>query len=816
MPNTTSSTSPGSGLHRRLSARRGSITALDPYAVHADINENPNRTSSSKLTIVRVLSPQPQQPSTPITLNEAPASFTSSSRRRRHGSSGAAGSGGGGGSAAQADSPPPGRLSFAFSSFGAADSGHQVGGGEHQRTGSGGAPSSPSSSPRMRPSSPRLSANPYQHHHHHHHHHHGGIGLKPRLTPDQLVDLARQASSPRTLAQIANSSPSAGSAGPSSPAPSSAGPASASPVLRSQPLSASLSGGGVVSTNVAPATFTPLPDDIFLPFVDRPSEVAQLISIPPDAKLFALLAQTLPKTYEPPAGTGTVTVVDPVTGEEEVLEELPNDPSLWTYDHLIYHLTQVDRDVAPDPIWAFAARKCILSHSELLWERVKGGLGVPPELDIDYDFTRAHQRSHSEEKLDAKMRKLRQELRDGAPKNRLGQSASHNESALDDEESEEEEDVEDKAVGGKWTAATNVRGVDKSSTATPVASGRSDSVHEVGGVVIGSFNNPSSSIGIAMEGPSPPLGATNEGLNDDDVDEDFISIEPLIAPSPESVGALGSHPPPLSLGSSTLLEEGLASDTPAGEGMGLGDIAEGEEEEEEEGEKQAGDNTGVKQATAEETKEELEEELIPPSQIQGLRILTSPVHAAGAYGVGGLFVPHHQLPSNLLHPTNLDGSAASMMASPLPVGDDGAAAPGTGTTLAQALASGAHETTQANTTQPHVISPPAGGYRSHSRTSSFSSITGISIGPFSRSESTGNLAALIAAQQQHYAGSDAGDSAGYGSDWSVGATGGGSNASGSVTGVQSSAEVVGDRLPGQPLFVSNFARLNGCPTLKGG
>jgi hypothetical protein len=227
------------------------------------------------------------------------------------------------------------------------------------------------------------------------------------------------------------------------------------------------------------------------------------------------------------------------------------------------------------------------------------------------------------------------------------------------------------------------------------------------------------------------------------------------------------------------------------------------------------DNTAAQQAKAEETKQVPEEELIPPCQIQGLRILTSPVHAAGAYGVGGLFVPHHQHPSSLLHPTNLDGSAANMMASPLPLGEEGSATPGTGTTLAQALASGAHEAIQA-TTQPHVISPPAGGYPAHSRTSSFSSITGISIGPFSRSESTGSLAALFAAQQQHYAGSDAGDSAGYASDWSVGATGGGSNASGSVTGVQSSAEVVGDRLPGQPLFVSNFARLNGCPTLKGG
>jgi hypothetical protein len=41
-----------------------------------------------------------------------------------------------------------------------------------------------------------------------------------------------------------------------------------------------------------PTTFTPLPDDIYLPFIERPAEIAALISSPPDIKLFSLLAQT--------------------------------------------------------------------------------------------------------------------------------------------------------------------------------------------------------------------------------------------------------------------------------------------------------------------------------------------------------------------------------------------------------------------------------------------------------------------------------------------------------------------------------------------
>ncbi|KAG6869200.1 hypothetical protein C0993_009063 [Termitomyces sp. T159_Od127] len=112
-----------------------------------------------------------------------------------------------------------------------------------------------------------------------------------------------------------------------------------------------------------PATaFTPLPDDILLPFIDRPAEVAALIATPPSAKLFSLLEKTLAPLTEP-----------------------ASDPARWTYAQLHTHLTRVSRQQAPDPIWVLAARRCIISHSELIWERVKGALGVPPELDLECD-----------------------------------------------------------------------------------------------------------------------------------------------------------------------------------------------------------------------------------------------------------------------------------------------------------------------------------------------------------------------------------------------------------------------------------------------
>ncbi|KAF5336005.1 hypothetical protein D9611_006320 [Ephemerocybe angulata] len=743
---------------RRLSARRGSTSAPDPYATHADINENPNRTSSSKLTIVRVLSPQPA-PSPAITLKEAPPSFNSSSRRRRPGP----------GSSSASDSPPPGRLSFAFSNFGPADTSH---GSDRS-----GAPSSPTSSPRLRPSSPRLSAIGST----------GSFSGKPRLTPDELVELARQASNPRTLAQIA-STPGASSPLPSSAQSGGGHSLTGSPVLRSQSIHLPN-----VSTQVAPATFTPLPDDIYLPFIDRPYEVSQLISTPPDAKLFALLAQNLPKVYAGPGG-------DPMDDPNATTIHLPQDPSLWTYPHLVHHLTQVDRDVAPDPIWTFAARKCILSHSELIWERVKGAFGVPPELDIDIDFKRRRNRTSSGEKLHAKMRKLRAELREGAPKRRPGQSGSADESVFDDEESEEESEEEVGPYGatGHWSDwDASVDSPVNARIPVPTGESRRDSVHNVGGVVIGSFNDPSS-VEISMQGPSPPLEPTTV---DEEEEEDFISIQPLLAPSPENTGTLSSNPPPpLSQQARELLSAGVAADTPAAEGLGLGDIAEGEEDEEE----GADNGDGAKEDAINKD----EEELIPPSQIQGLLIKTNPVHAAGAYGAGGRFVPHHHHSFPFLTLND-----PTLVSSPIPTSPGAADAgdnPGS-RTLAQALGQGEPNESSAKGST-HIILPPAGGRRpSQSRTSSFSSVTGVSIGPFSRSESTGSLAAYMAQRGPNQnAGSEAGDSAGYGSDWSAGATAGGSTGTGAPL-----VEIVGDRLPGQPLFVSNFARLNGCPTLKG-
>ncbi|KXN92385.1 hypothetical protein AN958_07003 [Leucoagaricus sp. SymC.cos] len=604
---------------RRLSTRRGSTTAFDPFNVHAELNHNSNRVSSSTLTIVRVASPQ-SPPA--INLHEPQTSPVSSQRRshRRPGGSGSANSSTSPQTPPEA-SPQSTRLSFAFSSFSGVG---PTAGGPSAGNNRDRAPS-PSSSPRLHPSSPRLSAsNPFQ--------------TKPRLTPEQLVDLARQSTSPRALAHAAMT-----------------------------PLS------------VAPAGFTPLPDDIYLPFIDRPSEVLTLISTPPDAKLFALLAQTLGTKKD----TGS-------PGPLEQPSDLPTDPAEWTYRHLVFHLTKVDRDVAPDTIWAYAARKCIISHSELIWERVKGALGIPPELDVDWQF-------------------------------------NHDNDSSSDRSSIRTEDISDdegKAARGHWSdwdatidsPVFDKRGKRLSIDSTGIVAGEGQ-----GGFTIGTFSPPASSTRFEME------------------PENQVVIEPLIALPP----SFSTAPPPLSLPSSLS----------TGPSDGLGDIAEGAEEEEEEAD--GGENE--KRASATVTPSPSDPNLLSSSQIQGLKISIAPL-------------PITQYDSPLmLSPVSPSASVPEATAIP------GASSHGGGPSSSSYV-----------------------GSRPHSRSSSFSSI-----GPFRRTESGSNIAALLSslrASNPGIASSDAGDRNSILSELHLGGEGMG---------------MTGDyRVVGTPLFPSNFARLASGPTLK--
>ncbi|EKM81672.1 hypothetical protein AGABI1DRAFT_105179 [Agaricus bisporus var. burnettii JB137-S8] len=470
-----------SQLPHRLSTRRGSASACDPFNANANFNHHPDRTSSSTLTIVRL----PPAQSSPTPPYEPPASPPFGQRRHRRPGSGTT-------STPQtpqtpvepSPQPQPSRLSFAFSSF----SGAGTSPGSPSARDSQDRIPSPSSSPRIRSLSPRQSTS-------------GQFSSKPRLSPEELVDLARLSINPRAVVAAPVPSAIAPNSPPRSP-------------IRSQ-------------AQPSPATFTPLPVDIYLPFIDRPSEVTSLISSPPDAKLFALLAQTIGSKQD--AGT-----LAPL----EQPSDLPTDPAEWSYHHLAFHLTKLDRDVAPDTIWAYAVRKCVISRSESIWERVKGALGIPPELDIDWDF-------------------------------------NHRNDGNSDSDSIRTEDISDdegRAARGHWS--------DWDATMdSPIFDKRVNRLS-----------------GESVFSPTPPEVEP----------ENQIIIEQITSTPP----SFSTVPPPLSLPSS--LSPNIPSD-------GLGDIAEGAEDEEEEGGAQSMNKASLVGLSS------TQSDLTTVSQVLGLKISTAPI-----------------------------------------------------------------------------------------------------------------------------------------------------------------------------------------------
>ncbi|KAN0113685.1 hypothetical protein V8E52_007484 [Russula decolorans] len=283
---------------RRVQHRRGSTSAADPWGNHLELNMNPSRTTTCKLTIVRV------NPTPPIQLDEQPPS----PQHRRHVGFGA-------------------HSQNAHWRLGS----HGTGKGENTRMSFASASFAPPSS----------SLGPGPTHGHSHSLHRRPSVPKPRLSADQLVSLAQQSCDPQ-----------------------------------SAPASPRTPGGSLAATSGSGRnSFAAIPDDVFLPFVDRTEEVRALFTSPqPGARLLALLAQTFPSKSVPES---------PVTDESVS----GTDPRQWSFAQLECWVKQVDRDVAPDEVWVGLIRRCVLYRSELIWERIKGALGAPPELDPD-DFER--------------------------------------------------------------------------------------------------------------------------------------------------------------------------------------------------------------------------------------------------------------------------------------------------------------------------------------------------------------------------------------------------------------------------------------------
>ncbi|KAB5591413.1 hypothetical protein CTheo_5130 [Ceratobasidium theobromae] len=334
----------------RLSSRRGSMAAVDPWGQHYAEDSKP-RTSTSRLTIVRV-------PSTVVdeeihAPSPGPYGGSSSFRERSHQRRSSWGANSG--ASSDGEEPGPGgrkrsRMSFAFSSFTPisptptparqatpTSSGPAQGRARTRSTGSSGVDLL------LNPTQDRSGARP------------------PQLTPQQLYELAM---------------------------------ASRDPAAPTTPLQ------GVIS-KVEPAHFTALPQGEILPFLDRPAEVDALINTPgtQSHKLFALLGALFPRSK--PDDPVPKPLWPPFPGEEDALSPpvqlqpsskaapaqhplgLPSQPTRWSYAQLVTHLTQTTREQLPDKEWVLFARACIRARSEALWERVKGSLGVPSDIYED-------------------------------------------------------------------------------------------------------------------------------------------------------------------------------------------------------------------------------------------------------------------------------------------------------------------------------------------------------------------------------------------------------------------------------------------------
>lgn len=295
---------------RPMTTRRGSLSASDPYGFNTEAETA--RSSASRITIVRV----PQQNPEPQNGHR----HREQVRRQSWGSNSSASSSGRPGG-------PGGRLSFAFSTFTPINA--------NANAGTGGPPSSPGrpgtggGSQASGPPSPTLFHRTGSSQNLDRMGSVGMVGRSPTLTAQQICDLA------------------------------------ASAISQKPPVA------DAADVESKPATFLVLPDEEYLPFLDRPSEVTALITSPPTSRLMTLLAQTFAPDLRAP--------YDP----EHPPTALNNNPTIWSYADLVHWLQTTKREDADDREWVARARTCVLSRSELIWSRLKAALGVPPELEDD-------------------------------------------------------------------------------------------------------------------------------------------------------------------------------------------------------------------------------------------------------------------------------------------------------------------------------------------------------------------------------------------------------------------------------------------------
>jgi hypothetical protein len=248
-----------------------------------------------------------------------------------------------------------------------------------------------------------------------------------------------------------------------------------------------------------------------------------------------------------------------------------------------------------------------MSHSELIWERVKGALGVPPELDIDIEWevmvkSRSQAaRDQDDDDIDTS------DMEDHGRKARghwedwdaiMDSPVFERSRRLTSEHAPVIAESPSNYMGGPFSASEG-DAKPKSSSADSDATDAS-TPHPRSPKL-----PPSAGISIITQLPSPSSPPTQSDYG--------LSFEPLLSPS-SSFTQNTPNPPPLSIPVS------LSSDQHS-----LGDIAEGAEEEEDAD--KAKDATSPKDPPVESEARAPadEDDLVDPTQIHGLKFSTTPL-----------------------------------------------------------------------------------------------------------------------------------------------------------------------------------------------
>ncbi|TFY66867.1 hypothetical protein EVG20_g4230 [Dentipellis fragilis] len=138
----------------------------------------------------------------------------------------------------------------------------------------------------------------------------------------------------------------------------------------------------------------PIPDSQFLPFIDRPTEVAAFLSTEPTNRLMALLQHAFPPDLRlKPSRADDQSPIAPTSpaafapafqsalqrSKGQTASREFGDPEKWSYETLLEWMCCVPREQANDLTWVLAVRRCVMAHNEQICVSLLSALGVPLE-----------------------------------------------------------------------------------------------------------------------------------------------------------------------------------------------------------------------------------------------------------------------------------------------------------------------------------------------------------------------------------------------------------------------------------------------------